>query len=149
MDTVTLTLAKNYTDQRIKGAGAPVSGVSSINNMTGDVKLTAEDVGAVSTEGGRISGGLFIFGGEYGSIYIDDNGQIQLRSPDDENCVNIAMSISNNKRELHFFGENDETVELRNIASPSTNLSAANKKYVDDAISTAINNLGFVEQEAY
>lgn len=98
-------------------------------------KLTAEDVGAVSTEGGRMSGGLLIFGGENGSTYIDNNGQIQFRTPDGENSVNIAMElVPQNKRKLHFFGENDETVELVNIAPPTANDCAANKGYVDEAV---------------
>ena len=57
-----------------------------------------------------------------------------------------AGQNTENKNILSF---NNPDVEIRNVAKPLTDTSAANKKYVDDAIAAALANLGIAEEGVY
>lgn len=152
MDTVTLTLAKNYTDQKIKGAGAPVSGVSSINDKTGDVKLTAEDVGAADKDyvDNQISTKTIAKNGSTDSL--DINRFFTIRNNSGESGY-VDMVVIGNE-----YDENETLIldtpigsdlRINGVYKVISDYDVANKKYVDEAISAAINNLGLVEEEVY
>lgn len=129
-----LSYTAKEIDEKLGMIGNTATGaVTSVNGKTGEVELTATDVGALSINGGKVNGMLSV-DSEYGAVIVDE-GQISLRTEDnDAVSVNIGMSITNDKPILHVYGNNDELVELTNIATPTTESSATNKAYVDETV---------------
>ena len=94
------------------------------------ITLTADDVGALPLTGGTLTGDL-IFPYEYGIVFYDSTG--------DGGTLVIYEGQDAADPVLSFYGINgDEPVTLRNIQSPAEDHDAANKQYVDSAVSGAV-----------
>jgi hypothetical protein len=127
------------------GGKVQISGaVKSVNGKTGDVVLTAPDVGALPTNGGRITGDVIMDQ----SLYVDNDiksagvtelqelsvlGDTSLNKTEvfDELVVDAQFSVLNDN--LVWFGRN----RLTGVASPSDDEDAANKAYVDTKLPIA------------
>lgn len=94
------------------------------------ITLTADDVGALPLTGGMLTGNLAITNG-YGIGFLNSTG--------DGGTYFIYESQDAADPVLSFYGINgDEPVTLRNIQSPAEDHDAANKQYVDSAVSGAV-----------
>lgn len=82
--------------------------VDSVNGKTGDVQLSAADVGALSINGGTINGS------------VDMNGTVTIKG----NLVYSDGDINMNSRKVW------------NLPTPTGQGDAVNKKYVDDGLNT-------------
>lgn len=76
-----------------KAANAPVS---SVNGKTGAIKLTANEIGALSTSGGTLTGeikGSSASGNTYSGFSMDDSG-VRFSFVDDADHSTITLSLS-------------------------------------------------------
>lgn len=143
---------------------APATGVTSFNGRTGavmpangdytaaqvgarasDWTPTAADVGALTQtaadarylqlSGGQMSGNLRMGGN---GIYLTECVSFQSSIDNNQFLGNFIILRNNTYRFLNDSGNNVETLAKIEVDSPLENFHAANKLYVDDAISTAI-----------
>lgn len=101
--------------------------------------------------GGKVTGAVqFNDGKSSEAVVIYQNGIVQFRSGD-EVAINVGIipAESYDNLKLSFFGGDDQKVELTNIATPTEDNSAANKKYVDNAIQTALAAIPIAEERSY
>lgn len=117
--------------------------VTSVNSKTGAVSLVASDVGALATSGGTMTGGIgFTVGDDIYSIELDNSQRIFyvrgkstkggiITISDTTPFVSIGTNGSNS---VNIIAATNQTI-IRHVQTPTNNTDAANKKYVDDAVS--------------
>ena len=99
---------------------------------------TAEEVGALPITGGTLAGNLSIVSGH--TLSVADAVQFDAYNSTTSASLSLGGHYENGAGYL-------QEVELRNLATPTTGLSAANKAYVDAQVSSAVTS-GVVKYEA-
>ena len=139
--TTTDAATKQYVDSSITTAGdgkfLPLTG----GELRGDIKIKTPDNAAIVVEG--ISGaGMVVSGGPIGGIpagelIVQDSNQgnssyIRLSATATGNEIACDSNLSFNANEVDF-----GNIKVTGIATPTANTDAANKAYVDNAVSSA------------
>lgn len=131
-----------------------VPNVRTVNDkaLSDDVELTADDVGALATTGGVVSGRVQIDAALGMSVFTEDGdntGTVDIypQTADSTDRLKITPSgigAAIPGHDVYLYGANvqlkasegvTDAVGVKNVAAPTENGDAANKKYVDDAIS--------------
>nr|DAR10592.1 MAG TPA: Putative tail fiber protein [Caudoviricetes sp.] len=117
--------------------------VTSVNSKAGAVELVASDVGALATSGGTMAGGIeFTVGNDTYSIELDNSQRILYVRGKSKNGGIITISDTapfvsigtNGSDSVNIIASTNQTI-IRYVQTPTNNTDAANKKYVDDAVS--------------
>ena len=116
-----------------KAVNAPVA---SVNGKTGTIKLTANDIGALSTSGGTLTGeikGSSASGNTYSSFSMDDNGiDLFFSQESTVNEVGSLVGLVLTDGEIQIRGNDEEGCAIvSGVSIPINDIDAANKKYVD------------------
>ena len=132
--------------KQYSASNPPPYPVASVNGKNGEVDLTASDVEALPISGGTMGGDLDMnhhtlkFRDDDGNVKIDINREYLIFLDSSGNGGTVLQDESPGELEpvLGFYGgSGDQLVKLNNIADPTSDIQAANKRYVDNAIASA------------
>ena len=115
-------------ENSISGGESGSGSVISVNGKSGIVTLTASNVGALPLTGGTVTGDTE-FSGE-----LKSTGTFKIQG-----SATSYVTIQNGQPgELTLANLEGTHVPVDNVATPETDYQAANKSYVDSAISAAV-----------
>ncbi len=109
------------------------SEVKSVNGQTGNVALTAADVGALPITGGTLTGDLTIAPEGRTSILTSTMGSgANIVVKESDNALTVMTFGPSSKSIILTDGTTQDPITIRGVAEPTIDTDAVNKKYVED-----------------
>lgn len=128
--------AENMVWYEYKPTGA-ASEVKSVNGQTGNVVLTAADVGALPITGGTLTGNLTVQPEGTTAVIVAPMGSGANVVVKESDTALTTIMVSPSSKTVHMYdGTTQDPIILRGIADPQTDTDAVSKKWIESTYGT-------------